>query len=199
MGLVQQVLVVGVGVHGVEQPLADADRLVQHLGQWCQAIGGARSVGDHSLVGQQLMVHAVDHGQVAAIQRMRGEHPAGTGLQVLLDGRALLELAGALEHHIDAQLLPRQLGGVAFGQQADGLAAHHHRVALERHRLGKTTEGRVETGQVHQRVVFAEVVDGDHLHLILQSALEQRAHHRATDTPIPIDGNTQHGKSPRRG
>jgi len=188
--LVQQVLVVGVGVHGVEQALADADRLVQHLGQRRQAIGGAGGIGDDALIAEQLVIHAVDHGQVAAIERVRGEYATGPRLQVLLDQRALLEFAGALEHHVDVQFLPRQLGRIPLGQQADRLATHHHRFALQLYRLRETTEGRIEAGQMHQRLVVAEIVDRDHLYPILQSTLEQRSYDGAADTSIPVDGNT---------
>ncbi len=196
MGLVQQVLVVGVGVHGVQQPLANAHRLVQHLGQRCQAVGGTGSIGDHLLVAQQLVVDAIDHGQVGAIQRMRGEHPARTGLQVLLDQGALLELAGAFEHHVDAQLAPRQPARLALGEQADALTADDHRLALQLHRLRKATECRIEARQMHQRAVFAEIVDGNDPHLLLQAALEQGPHDRATDSSIPVDSNTQHARFP---
>ncbi len=114
--LVQQVLVVGVGMHGIEQPLANADRLMQHLGQRRQAVGGAGGVGHHPLTAQQFVVDAIDHGQVGAIERVRSEHPLGAGLQMLVDQRARLELARAFQHHVDAKLLPGQLRGVALLQ-----------------------------------------------------------------------------------
>ena len=44
---VGQHLVVGIGMHGGHQAADDADRIVQHLGQRRQAVGGARGVGDH--------------------------------------------------------------------------------------------------------------------------------------------------------
>jgi len=38
--------------------------------------------------------------------------------------------------------------------------------------------------------VVAEIVDRDHLYPILQPTLEQRPYDGATDTSIPVDGNT---------
>ena len=46
MRQVEEVLVVGVGVDRRHQPLLDAERVVEHLGDRRQAVGRARGVGD---------------------------------------------------------------------------------------------------------------------------------------------------------
>jgi hypothetical protein len=66
--LVEDLLVVGVGVDGGHQPALDADRVVQHLGDRRQAVGGAAGVGDDRVLGGQLVVvDAIDDGQVAPL------------------------------------------------------------------------------------------------------------------------------------
>ena len=65
---VQRRLVAGVGMDRRHHALFDADRLVQHGGQRRQAVGGAGGVGDDDVVlGQLVVVDAVDHGEVGAV------------------------------------------------------------------------------------------------------------------------------------
>ena len=52
----------------------------------------------------------------------RDDHPGRAGLEV---GGGLLpvgEEAGGLDHHVDAEVAPRQLLGVALGEDLDQLA-----------------------------------------------------------------------------
>jgi hypothetical protein len=66
--LVEDLLVVGVGVDRGHQPALDADRIVEHLGHGREAVGGARRVGDDLVIGGQLVVvDAIDDGQVDAL------------------------------------------------------------------------------------------------------------------------------------
>ena len=93
------------------KPVLDADRVVEHLGDRRQAIGRARGVGDDLVVlGQLVVVDAVDDGEVGAVGGRRDQHALGAGGQ--MRRRLVLrgEDAGALEGDVDAQLLPRQLG-----------------------------------------------------------------------------------------
>ena len=193
VGLVEQVLVVGVGVHRGDQPLADAHRGVQHLGQRRQAVGGAGGIGDDLLVAQQVVVDAVHHRQVGAVQRVREQHARRTGGQVLLGQRAFLRLAGAVHHHVHVQLLPGQLGHVLFADQADGLAAHLQHVVVQADMAVEAAEGGVEAGQVGEGLEVAGFVDRLDVYLAFQSALEQGADQGATNAPVSVQGNAQHG------
>src|SRR5207253_10232979 len=66
VGQVEDALVVGVGVDGGHQAAPDAERLVQHLGDGGEAVGGARGVGDDGVPGRVVgaVVHAHADGQV---------------------------------------------------------------------------------------------------------------------------------------
>ena len=107
-------LIAGIGVDRRHEALLDADRLVQHLGDRRQAIGRARGVGDDVVVlGQLVVVDAVDDGEIGAVGRGRDDHPLGAGLEMR---RGLLlrgEDAGAFERDIDAESFQRQLRRVA--------------------------------------------------------------------------------------
>jgi hypothetical protein len=52
--LVEDLLVVGIGVDRGHQPAFDADRVVQHLGERREAVGGARGVRDDLVIGVSL-------------------------------------------------------------------------------------------------------------------------------------------------
>jgi hypothetical protein len=67
------------------------------------------------VLGELVVVDAVDDGEVGAVGRGRDDHALGAGGQV---GRGLLlrgEDAGALERDVDAELLVRQLRWVLDG------------------------------------------------------------------------------------
>ncbi|MNG05390.1 hypothetical protein D3C84_885770 [compost metagenome] len=166
---------------------------MQHLGQRRQAVGGAGGIGDDLLAAQQLVIDPVDHGQVGAFQRVREQHARGAGGQVLFDVRALLQLAGALQHQVDAEPVPGQVDHLAFAQQVDRLLIDLHRVFVQADMPGKAAEGRVEAGQVHQGDGIAQVIDRDQMNPLLQLALEQRAQHCPTDASVAIDSDAQHG------
>ena len=77
---VERRLVAGVGVDRRHDALLDADDVVQHLGDRGEAVGGARGVRDDDVVlGQLVVVDAVDDGQVGAVGRGRDQHALGAG------------------------------------------------------------------------------------------------------------------------
>ena len=61
---------------------------------------------------EQLMVDAVDDRQIRAVQWVRGEHPLGTGLQVLIED--YVHDAGT-KFGVIALLNLATIGGGAFG------------------------------------------------------------------------------------
>ncbi len=107
---VERRLVAGIGVDRGHEAVLDADRVVEHLGDRREAVGGAGGVGDDLVVlGQLVVVDAVDDGEVGAVGRRRDQHALGAGGQMrrglVLGG----EDAGAFERDVDAEVLPRQL------------------------------------------------------------------------------------------
>ena len=93
-------------MHGGHQTLLDTQLLMHQHGQRRQAIGGAGRVGNDLLAVQQCVIDTVHHAQVGAVQWMGEQHPWGSGLHMLLDLGAALEVAGALQNQIHAQLRP---------------------------------------------------------------------------------------------
>ena len=92
------------------KPRLDADGIVQDLGHRRQAVGGAGRVRDDEVVlGQLVVVDAVDDGQVGAVGRRRDEHALGAGGEMRGGLVAGGEDAGAFERDVDAEFLPRQL------------------------------------------------------------------------------------------
>ena len=70
MDLIEDLLVVGVGVDCGHQPALDAQRVVEHLGDRREAIGRARGVRDDAVLGRELVVvDAEDDRQVDALGR----------------------------------------------------------------------------------------------------------------------------------
>ena len=57
----------------------------------------------------------------------------------------------------------------------------------------KTAEGGIETGQVDPRVEIIEIVDGFYAQTLIQASLEQCSDQGASDTPVSIEGDSQHG------
>jgi hypothetical protein len=136
------------------------------------------------------VVHAVDDGRVHVLAAGRGDdHLLGAALDV---GRGLLlggEVAGALQHHVDPQLAPGQLGRVAVGEHADLVAVDHHVVAVDAHDAGELAVRGVVLRQVGVGLRVTQVVDGDDLDVVLLATFVVGAQHVAADAAIAIDGN----------
>jgi hypothetical protein len=103
-------LVAGVGVNGGHEAMVNANGGMQNLGNRCEAVRGAGRVGHNDMVlGQLVVVHAVNHSEVSAVCRSRDDHALCTCRKVR---RCLVprgENAGAFQSDIHAQFLPRQL------------------------------------------------------------------------------------------
>jgi hypothetical protein len=67
---------------------------------------------------------------------------------MLLQILATLQRAGALEHQLDSELLPRQLRGIAILQRTQRTAVDDETVSVDRHRSRVATVHRVKTKQV---------------------------------------------------
>ena len=128
---VERRLVAGVGMDRGHESGFDTDRVVEHLGDRRKAIGGAGAVGNDLVILRQLVVvDAENDGEIGSVGGRRNQHALGAGGQMrrgLVLGR---EQAGALERNIDAEILPRQLRGIALGGHLDGAVADADGVAL---------------------------------------------------------------------
>ena len=84
-------------------------------------------------------VHAMDNRfHLFAFRRRRQEDEPCAGADVLLEILAPRERPGALEHELDAQLLPGELRRVALRQRPQLAAGDHQIVAVDRHGLSNS-------------------------------------------------------------
>ncbi len=93
-------------------PVPNADRLMHHLHHRSQTIRGARGCGhDAVAVGVvKLMVHAHDHIQhPTRFDRSRHDDALGPTVEMPLQRLRREPLARAFQHHIHAQIAPRNL------------------------------------------------------------------------------------------
>ena len=164
-------------------------RLVQHLGDRRQAVGGAGGVGHHVvlvvLVGR--VVDAVADRQVGALGRCRDDHLLGAAGQVQ-PPPCRVEVKRPL--HSRTMLTPRSFHGSLAGSRS----------LSTRMRLPSTTSASfsavtpcgeaavhgVVLEQMRQRLGVGDVVDGDELDVALADAGAQDV---ATDASKAIDPN----------
>ena len=180
------------------EALVDADGVVEHFGDGRETVGRAGGVGDDLvLLGQLVVVDAVDHGEVGAVGRRRYQHALGAGDQMRRGLIFRCEEAGAFERNVDAEVLPRQLGRVALGGDLDGAVADADGVALDRHSPREAAVHRVVTQQMRVGLDRSQVVDADDLD-IGASRLGDGAQDVAADAAEPVDGNADsHGSRSR--
>ena len=141
------------------------------------------------LLGELVVVHAVNDGEVGIVGGSGDQHALGASLDMGHRGLLRGEEAGAFERDVDAQRLVRQLGRIALGGDLDLAAADVDRVAVDLHLAVETAVHRVEAEQVGVGLDRAEVVDRDDLD-ILASRFHDGAHDVAADAPEAVDCNT---------
>ena len=145
---------VGVGrvVDGGDLSVTDAQLLVHHFHHRCQAVGGARRRRDDAVFGRvvQLVVHA-DHDveHVAHLHRRGHNDALGAAVQVALNGFGRQEFAGALQHHVYAQIAPGDVCRCGVRAEREPLGADGDGVvALGANALAPLALHRVKRQQV---------------------------------------------------
>jgi hypothetical protein len=174
-------------------------RLVQHLGHRRQAVGRARRVGDDVVRGGlvDLEVDAAAQRDVGVLGRGADQHLLGAAGEVLARAGLVDELAGALEHDVDAVLLPRDLGRVLDGRDDHLVAVDDERVVLDRHGAGELAVHRVVLEQVPERLDVGEVVDEDEIEAV--GCVRQAADEAAPDASEAVDAYANLGHGALRG
>ena len=92
--------------------MADTECLVDDLHHGREAVGGAGCRRDDRVIGGiiEMMVDADDDVEnVVLLDRRRHDHPPGSALQMPVERRVVQELAAAFEHHVDAEVSPRNV------------------------------------------------------------------------------------------
>ena len=108
----------------VIQPLLDAELLVNDLRDRRQAVRRARRVRDDLVFGGVVLVvvDAEDDGDVGALGRRGDDDLLRARGEVLCSRVPVGEEPRRLEHDVDAEVLPRQLGRVALRQHLELVA-----------------------------------------------------------------------------
>src|SRR5882672_4174899 len=100
------------------------------------------------------------------------------------------EKAGALEHHVDLEVLPGQLGRAALRAHLDPVTVHDHGVARHGHGAGKFPVYGVVARQMRVGLGVAQIVDGDELQVVALPAFIVRAQDIAADAAVAVDGDS---------
>jgi len=135
------------------------------------------------------LVDAEHEGQVHALGGRRDQHPARACLEVQGAAGAVGELAGRLEHHVDAQRLPRQPGRILLAQHLDRAAVHGELAVGGMPGARPGAVDRVVAQQVGQGRGVGEVVDRDEFER--GTALDGGADHLAADAAEPVDADAK--------
>ena len=155
---------------------------------------------DVVLAGVVLLVVDAHHdGDVFVLRRGGDDDLLRAGGDVALGLLGLGEQAGAFDHVLDAEVLPRQRGRAFLdGQALDLVAVDDEDVVLGARRLDflltdfavEPALGRVVLEQVGEVVGRDEVVDGDDVELLAEQPLfDQRPEHQPADAPEPVDAD----------
>src|SRR5260370_37486060 len=97
---------------------------------------------------------------------------------------------GALENHVDLEVLPRQLGRIALRADLDAIAVHDQRFAFHGDRSGEFSVRGVVARQVGVGLRVAEVVDGDELQVVFFPGLVVDAHYVAAYVAVTVEGDS---------
>ena len=191
-----------VAVHGRHQALGQAESFLQEdVHDRREAVGGAARVRhDVVLAGVVLLVvDAHDDGDVLALRRRRDDHLLRARGEVALGLLALGEEAGRLDHVVDAQLLPGQVGRRLRADDRDLLAVDDQHVVrflvgarlLRADLAAELLLRRIVLQQVGEVVGGDDVADRDDLDVLAeQPLLVQGAKEEAADATETVDGDT---------
>jgi hypothetical protein len=123
---------------------------------------------------QFVVVDPVDDHDVGVAAGRGDQHLLGAAFQVFGGGFALGEQAGALEHDVDAELAPGQVGRIALGQHLDFPGADLDRVFGRGDLAGEGSVHRIVGEQVGVGFRRAQIVDRHELD-VLALGLHRRA------------------------
>ncbi len=139
---------------------------------------------------ERVAVHTQDDGRVTrsglSTQRRAHNHVLGAGRKM---GARLLDSAKdscGLDHYVHAELLPRELGRIAFAEDGKLVPIHHQLVALRLDSASQRPVVGVILQQVGVDIQRSEVIDRHHVHAFAL-ALDQRPQCQAPNPPEAVD------------
>src|ERR1700693_2005298 len=197
VGGVEDDLVLGVGVHGGHEAGLDAERVVEHLGDGRQAVGGAGGVGDDVVRGG--VVHRVvdtDADREVLVLRGGGDHHlARSGFEVSPRALRVAEETGRLDDDVHAEISPWKPLGIALREHLEHVAVNGDAVSIGSNRARETAEHTVVLEEVSEHLRCGDVVDRDDLEV--GGALSGGAQHVSTDPAEAVDANSHaHARQP---
>ena len=117
----------------------------------------------------------------------RQEDEPRPGPDMLFEILAPREGAGAFEHELDAEILPRQRQGVAHAQRMQPATGDRQVASLDEHGLRIAPVHRVEAKQIGEVIDVGQVVHGNQLECrLIQGELQGRA----SDSSKAVDGDS---------
>ena len=137
-----------------------------------------------------VVIDAEHEGQVFTLGRGADDDLLGAGMDVQFGLLARGEDACALDDDIDAQVAPRQLARIAFGQHLDAVAVDDQIAVDDLDRAGELPVVAVILEEVGVGLHVGQVVDGNHVKLttvLFKKGLVDLA----TDAAKTIDCNTR--------
>jgi len=122
--VVEDVLIVGVGVDGRHETALDPEGVVDGLGHGSQAVRRAGRVRDDVVLRRVvvLVVHTHHDGDVLALRRCGDDHLLGAGREMLSGALGVREEARRLHDDVCPDLRPRQVGRITLGENRKCLA-----------------------------------------------------------------------------
>ena len=173
------------GMHGGHQATLDAPVVVQHFGDWGQAVGGAGGCGNDGFTGVFGVVYAIHEHRGVVLGRCGLDHLLGTGFEVCLAGFCGQEETGAIDHDVRARFVPLQVGGITLGRQTNFLAVNNHAAAVNGDIAIEAAMHGVVLQHVSQVFGLQQVIDGDDFDVF--EVLRYGAEYHAADTAKTID------------
>ncbi len=181
-------------MNGGHDTTFDADGVVQHLGKRGEAVGGARTIRDHLVDRQQvIVVHAEDNGLLDVFGRSRDQNLLGAAFQMDFSLLAVVELAGAFQNDVAAG--PVQFRRVIGREHFHRALADVHGVPVDNDVITETTVDTVVAQQVGAGLERASRVHLNHFHVFARcfSDMSQRA---AADTAKSVDAKSNSHATP---
>mmetsp|Transcript_7147 Transcript_7147/g.12849 ORF Transcript_7147/g.12849 Transcript_7147/m.12849 type:complete len:400 (+) Transcript_7147:130-1329(+) len=178
----------GGGVHRGHQAALDAEAVVEHLGHRRQAVRRAAGVADDRLAGVLRVVDAIDEHRRVVLAGCALDHLLRARVDVLLAGVERQEQAGRLHHHINADIAPGQRGRILDRGEPDPATVDDQRAAIDDHVSLEAAMHAVVLQHVGEIVGFEQVVDRDHLDVVLE-VLHGGAEDHAADAAEAVDAN----------
>ncbi len=176
---------------GSHNALLDTKGVVQGLGQRGKAVGRAACVGDTlDVLGEHLVVDAHNDGGIDIVLGRDAEHHlAGAGFNMVgvaaLRRRSRAKDAGRFQDHLDAHVLPGQLGGIPHGQHLDGFAVDDQFTVSRLDRSVPLAHDRIVFEQVGKALGVRKVIDSDEIQLAL--SLHNNSCDSSADSAEPVN------------